>query len=204
MSEKVDFKKLLKEFYNPRKSGVHLVTVPAMNFLMIDGEGDPNIVPEYQEAVETHYAISDGAKFALKSQGFDYIVPPLEGLWWMDDMREFSIANKHRWSWTMMIMQPEPVTNDLISRVKEDVRKKKKLAAIEQARLEGYDECLAIQVLYTGAYADEGPTIAEMHRYIRDNGYETNGKHHEIYLGDPRKTSADKLQTILRQPIRMI
>jgi len=204
MVEKVDFKKLLKEFYNPRKSGFQLVTVPAMKFLMIDGVGDPNIVPEYQSAVETLYALSYGAKFAFKSQGVDYIVPPLEGLWWMDDMREFSVANKHRWFWTMMIMQPEPVTNDLIRRVKEDVRKKKKLPDIDQARLEGYDESLAIQVLYTGAYADEGPTIAEMHRYIRDNGYETNGKHHEIYLGDPRKTPADKLQTILRQPIRMI
>jgi hypothetical protein len=204
MDRKLDFKKLLKEYYNPQKSSFHIVTVPVIKFLMIDGVGNPNITPEYQAAVETLYAMSYGVKFALKSQGFDYFVPPLEGLWWMDDMREFSVKNKHRWMWTMMIMQPEPVTDDLVSRVKENLRKKKKLPAIDKVRFETYDEGLAVQILYTGAYSDEGPTIAEMHRYIRDNGYETNGKHHEVYLGDPRKTSADRLKTIIRQSIRRI
>jgi len=204
MDGKLDFKKLLKEYYNPQKSSFHIVTVPVMKFLMIDGVGNPNITPECQAAVETLYAMSYGVKFALKSQGFDYFVPPLEGLWWMEDMREFSVENKHRWSWTMMIMQPEPVTDDSVSRVKENVRKKKKLPTIDDARFETYDEGLAVQILYTGAYSDEDPTIAEMHRYIRDNGYETNGKHHEVYLGDPRKTSADRLKTIIRQSIRRI
>ncbi|MFZ0532844.1 MAG: GyrI-like domain-containing protein [Anaerolineales bacterium] len=202
MSIKVDFKKTLKQFYNPPKGRFHLVEVPEMNFLMLDGEGNPNTSLDYQQAIEALYSISYGIKFALKSSGFEHIVPPLEGLWWMENMNEFSLANKDRWKWTMMIMQPEWVTTEWVEKVRQDTRKKKNNSFLTKVRFETFTEGLAVQVLYTGAYEKEAPTIAEMHEFIKTNGYQTNGKHHEIYLGDPRKTSPERLQTILRQPIR--
>jgi hypothetical protein len=143
-----------------------------------------------------------GTKFALKTQGFDYIVPPLEGLWWMEKMEEFTLANKDRWDWTMMIMQPEWVTTDWVEKVRAETMRKKGLSGLSSVRFETYHEGLAVQVLYIGAYKNEGPTIANMHAYIKTNGYRLNGKHHEIYLGDPRKTSPERLQTIIRQPIQ--
>ena len=201
MTEKVDFRKTLKNLYNPGKGSFQLIEVPPMNFLMIDGKGDPNTAVEYQQAVEALYAMSYGIKFALKSQGVDYIVPPMEGLWWMEDMNEFTVANKPRWEWTMMIMQPEWVSGALVEKVKDKTYKKKGNPALQKIKFECYREGLSVQILYFGAYSNESSTIADMHDYIKRNGYKTNGKHHEIYLGDPRKSAPDKLQTILRQPI---
>ena len=178
-----------------------MVEVPPMNFLMMDGVGDPNIVPEYQLAIESLYALAYGIKFASKLEGMDYVVPPLEGLWWMEDMNEFNPANKYRWEWTMLIMQPEWVSAEMVDKVRHDVLKKKRNLSISNVRFEPYHEGLCVQILYIGAYKDEASTIAEMHKYIMGNGYQTNGKHHEIYLGDVRKSSPEKLQTILRQPI---
>jgi hypothetical protein len=204
MSTKVDFKKALKQLYNPPKGSFHLVDVPQMNFLMLDGEGDPNTSMDYQQAIEALYTMSYGIKFALKSQGYDHIVPPLEGLWWMENMNEFRLANKDRWEWTMMIMQPEWVTIEWVEKVRQDAKKKKNNASLSEVRFDSLNEGLAVQILYTGAYEEEAPTIAELHKFITSSGYQTNGKHHEIYLGDPRKTSPERLQTILRQPIRKI
>lgn len=201
MSEKVDFKKVLKQLYNPPKGGFHLADVPAMNFLMLDGKGDPNTSADYQNAVEALYTMSYGIKFALKSEGYDHIVPPLEGLWWMEDMNEFTEANKYRWEWTMMIMQPEWVTTEWVEKARQAAMKKKGNPLLSKTRFELYKEGLAVQILFTGAYHDEAPVIAEMHHFIQANGYQTNGKHHEIYLGDPRKLPPEKLHTIIRQPI---
>lgn len=202
MSTKVDFKKALKQLYNPPKGSFHLVEVPQMNFLMLDGRGDPNTSLDYQQAIEALYTMSYAIKFALKSQGYDHIVPPLEGLWWMENMNEFSLMNKNRWEWTMMIMQPEWITSEWVEKVRQDTTKKKSNAYLSAVRFEAYNEGFAVQTLYIGAYEKEAPTIADMHRFIASSGYLTNGKHHEIYIGNPRKTSPDKLQTILRQPIR--
>lgn len=204
MSTKVDFKKALKQLYNPPKGSFYIVDVPQMNFLMLDGKGDPNTSVDYQQAIDALYTMSYGIKFALKSQGYDHIVPPLEGLWWMENMNEFSVANKNRWEWTMMIMQPEWITTEWVEKVRQDAKKKKSNASLSEVRFDNYNEGLAVQILYTGAYENESPTIAELHRFITSNGYQTNGKHHEIYLSDIRKTSPDRLQTILRQPIRKI
>jgi hypothetical protein len=204
MITKVDFKKTLRELYNPSKKGFHFLEIPGMNFLMLDGQGDPNTSLEYQQAVDALYTMSYGIKFAIKSQGFDHIVPPLEGLWWMEDMNEFSLANKARWEWTMMIMQPEWVTAEWVEKVRNETIKKKSNPTISHVRFELYEEGLVVQTLYTGAYANEAPTIAEMHQIIKANGYQTNGKHHEIYLGDPRKTSPERLKTILRQPVQKV
>ena len=203
MSIKVDYKKTLKHLYNPPKGDFHVVDVPEMNFLSLDGKGDPNTSGDYQQAVEALYTISYGIKFAHKAQGFDHVVPPLEGLWWMKNMNDFTLANKESWEWTMMIMQPEWVTDESVEKVRHDAIKKKKLASLTKVRFGPYHEGLSVQFLYTGAYESEAPTIAAMHQYIKINGYHTNGKHHEIYLGDPRRLSPEKLLTILRQPIQV-
>jgi len=202
MDTKVDYKKKLKYLYNPPKGDFHVVDVPEMNFLMVDGKGDPNTSIEYKTAVEALYTISYGIKFFFKSQGFDHIVPPLEGLWWMENMADFNLENKKFWEWTMMIMQPEWVTGQSVETVKQNAIKKKKISPLTLVRFGAYQEGLSVQYLYTGAYVNEAPTIAEMHKYINTMGYKTNGKHHEIYLGDPRKISPDKLLTILRQPVQ--
>jgi len=201
MSTKVDFKKELKHLYNPPKGDFHLVQVPEMNFIMIDGHGNPNTSADYQEVANLIYTMAFGIKFALKPRGLDYIVPPLEGLWWMENMEEFTLANKDRWDWTMMIMQPQWVTTEEVEKVRTEAIKRKGLPALSKIRFETFAEGLAVQILYIGAYENEAPTIARMHAYIKTNGYATNGKHHEIYLGDPRKTSPERLQTVIRQPI---
>ena len=120
----------------------------------------------------------------------------------MENMQEFSLAVKDRWDWTMMMMQPDAVTPEILISARQQALRKKALPALEKVRLESYQEGLSVQIMYYGAYADEGPTIARMHAYIRDEGYLPNGKHHEIYLGDPRRTPPEKLKTVIRQPVR--
>jgi hypothetical protein len=201
---KIDFKTELKELYNPPKKFV-TVDVPALQFLMVDGHGDPNLAQEYQDAIEALYAVAYKLKFvSKKTSGVDYVVPPLEGLWWADDMDAFSVArDKSQWDWTMMIMTPDWVSPELFSEAVTQVNKSKAPAALSKIRLEKYHEGLSIQILYIGAYADEGPTIVTMHQFIAEQGFVPNGKHHEIYLGDPRRTAPEKLKTVLRQPVRV-
>ena len=204
MATKVDFKKVFKPLYNPSKISFHLVDVPPMNFLMVDGEGDPNTSQEYQQAIEALYTMAYGIKFALKSRGYDHIVPPLEGLWWMENMNEFSMASKDRWKWTMMIMQPEWVSTEWVEQTRAAAEKKKSNPSLSMVRFVAFSEGLAVQTLYIGAYSNEGSTIAEMHKFITTNGYQLNGKHHEVYLSDVQKTSPERLKTILRQPVRKL
>jgi hypothetical protein len=200
---KVDFKKELKHLYNPSRKAFSIVDVPSMSFVMIDGHGDPNTAQEYQEAVEALYAVAYGLKFMVKrEQGIDYGVLPLEGLWWVDDMAQFSAEAKEDWDWTMMIMQPEWVTAELVERARADVARKKKPPALHKLRFEPYHEGLAVQILYIGPYDQEASTIARMHAFAEDEGYALRGKHHEIYLSDPRRTAPDRLKTVIRQPIQ--
>jgi len=201
---KVDFKKEYKELFAPPKKFV-IVDVPEMQFLMVDGHGDPNIAPEYQEAVEALYAVAYKLKFNSKKQlGRDYTVPPLEGLWWAEDMASFSTArDKSQWDWTMMIMTPDWITPVMFAEALEQVRKGKNPVALDKVRLERYHEGLSVQIMHIGSYDDEAPTLLKLHNeYIPENGYVENGKHHEIYLGDPRRVAPEKLKTILRQPVR--
>jgi hypothetical protein len=202
MVDKVDFKKTLKQLYNPSVKDLHIVDVPAMNFLMVDGQGNPNSSLQYQEAIEVLYSMSYGIKFVYKSRGFDHVIPPLEGLWWMENIKEFNRENIDLWQWTMMIMQPDWVSPETVESVKSTVVKKKGNLNVERVRYEKYIEGQAVQTLYIGEYKNEAPVIEDMHTYINNNSCQTSGKHHEIYLSDMRKTPADKLQTILRQPIR--
>ncbi len=201
---KIDYKKELKTLYRASTKEVTLVEVPPLNFLMIDGQGDPNTAPAYAEAVEALYALAYNLKFAIKREvGLDYGVMPLQGLWWVEDMRQFSAEDKSNWLWTMMIMQPEVVTADRVNAVLAEVVKKKNPAALSRVRFDLYHEGLAVQVLHLGPYAAEAPTIARLHAFIEAQGYRRRGKHHEIYLGDPRKTAPEKLKTIIRQPIEL-
>jgi hypothetical protein len=178
------------------------VRVPELAFVRIDGEGDPNTSPAYRDALEALYGLSYTLKFALKKElGLSYRVGPLEGLWWADDMAVFSTGRKADYRWTMMIAQPDEVTAERFDRARDEVRRKKGPGALDRVRLERFAEGLAAQVLYLGPYRDEGPTIERLHAFIRDAGYRLRGKHHEIYLGDPRRSAPEKLRTIIRQPI---
>jgi hypothetical protein len=199
--KKVDFKKEFKHLYSPPKGKFLLVDVPAMNFLMVDGSGYPVGNKSYEQALEALYAVSYGLKFASKAQGKDYVVPPMEGLWWMEDMTRFGMENKEEWEWRMMIMQPDWVTRDMVHAVIADVAQKKDLPALANLRFEAYQEGLSVQTFYIGPYSEEGPTIASLHDFIELQGYTLRGKHHEIYLNDARKTAPEKLKTVIRQPI---
>ncbi|HHT76142.1 MAG: GyrI-like domain-containing protein [Methanomassiliicoccaceae archaeon] len=193
--------KRMKDLYDAKREPT-LVDVPAMNFLMIDGMGDPNTSRDYREAVEALYSLSYKLKFAVKKAGGpDYRVSPLEALWWADDPSTFLHGKKDEWRWTVMIMQPEPVTEEMVAHIKEELGKKKDLPALSRIRFERFEEGLSVQVLHIGPYSEEGPTIQKMHAYAADNGYVLRDKHHEIYIGDPRRAAPEKLKTILRQPV---
>jgi hypothetical protein len=178
-----------------------------MQYLMIDGHGDPNTALAYAEALEALYAVAYKIKFLSKKElGKDYVVPPLEGLWWAEDMASFTTArDKSAWSWTMMIMQPSWISAGQFESAVQQVEAKKSLLALPQLRLEMYDEGLSIQILHIGSYDDEGPVLEEMHhQFIPEQGLEMAGKHHEIYLSDARRTPPEKLKTVLRQPVRVV
>jgi len=202
---KLDLKKQYREFYGPSAKQPSIVNVPEMQFLMIDGAGDPNTSVAYAEAIEALYAMSYTLKFLSKTtEDIDYVVMPLEGLWWTPDMAEFSAEDKSAWEWTAMIMQPDHITADHVATATDDVRRKKDPAALDRVRFEAFTEGLSVQILYFGPYADEAPTIAGMHQFAVDNGYRLRDKHHEIYLSDARRTAPEKLRTVIRQPIEAV
>jgi hypothetical protein len=207
VSRKVDYKQELKHLYRPSAKAFEVVDVRPMQYLMIDGHGDPNTTQEYQDAIEALYAVSFKVKFISKRQlDKDYVVLPLEGLWWAEDMDAFTTnRDKSAWDWTMMIMQPEWITPEMVDEAIQQVQKSKNLPALPKLRLESYHEGLSVQILHHGSYDDEGPTLHRLHyEFVPQNGYEMTGKHHEIYLSDARKVAPEKLRTVLRQPVRKI
>ncbi len=201
---KVDLKKEMKEFYNPSKKEFVIVDVPDMSFAMIDGVGDPNTSKEYQDSVDALYSVSYTLKFMIKKQNelLDYVVMPLEGLWWADDMGAFLAMDKDQWKWTSMIMQPDFVKQDKFTAAVKEAQEKKDLPGLAKIRFESFAEGLSAQIMYIGPFADEGPTIEKLHSFIKDNGYDLRGKHHEIYLSDPRRTAPEKMRTVIRQSIK--
>jgi hypothetical protein len=201
--EKSDYRKELKHLYGPSQKEVSIVDVPAMGFLMIDGHGDPNTSWEYQTAVEALFTISFTLKFMIKKseRQADYVVFPLEGLWWAGDMSAFNLGDKDRWMWTAMIAQPEYVTHDLFAAAVKEVERKKRLS-LPVIRFESFSEGKAVQIMHIGPFAEEGRTIAKLHGFIKDMACDLTGKHHEIYLSDVRKTAPERLRTIIRQPFR--
>lgn len=200
---KIDYKKELQSLFKPSTKRVEIVEVPQMNFLMIDGQGDPNTSAEYQEAVEAVYSTAYALKFMVKKGdlAIDYGVLPLEGLWWMDDMSQFSVEKKDDWKWTMMIMQPDVVTPRLFYEAFDQVKKKKDSGSLQKIRFESFSEGKAAQIMHIGPFTEEGPTIEKVHAFIEEKGCERRGKHHEIYLSDIRKAAPEKWKTIIRQPM---
>ncbi len=201
---KTDFKKELKALYRPSAKKFSVVDVPLLQFLMVDGAGDPSTSQAYRDALAALYPVAYGLKFMSKKElERDYTVMPLEGLWWADDMDIFtSTESKDDWLWTAMIMQPDWINQEMFERAVEQARKKTDSPALDTMRLESYHEGLSAQILYFGPYSDEGPTIARLHSFIAENGCELTGKHHEIYLSDPRRTAPAKLKTMIRQPMK--
>ena len=195
---KHEFKALYTASLEPR-----LVQVPELAFLMIDGVGDPNTGSEFPAAVGALYAFAYPLKFAVKRlpDGIDYGVMPLEGLWWAPSPAAFTEDDRSAWEWTAMIMQPDVVTEALFDAVLARTGAKSPSEAISRVRLERLAEGSAAQVMHIGPYAAEAPTIARLHAFIAEQGLELAGKHHEIYLGDPRRTAPEKLKTIIRQPV---
>lgn len=202
--DKVDYKKKLKEFYGAKVGKPVVVQVPKMNFIMIDGKGDPNTSQDYIDAIQTLYPVAYTIKFTSKLMyGKDFGVMPLEGLWWTENMADFSTEDKSNWLWTAMIMQPDVVTEDIYNQAVTQVRERKSPKSLDKLRFGSYDEGRAAQVMYIGPYSDEGSTIQDLHKFIKEQDGkldESNKHHHEIYLGDPRRTDPSKLKTIIRQP----
>jgi hypothetical protein len=197
-----DVKRAHPELYAPRPGVIALVDVPELAFLMVDGHGDPNTAPAYREAVEALYAVSYAVRFAAKKQlGRVHVVGPLEGLWWADDLEAFLTRAKSEWSWTVMIHQPEWITAELVATARETAAAKRDLPALERMRYERLNEGPSVQTLHVGPYDNEAPVIATMHEHAAAQGFALHGKHHEIYLSDPRKVEAAKLRTVLRQPV---
>lgn len=206
-----DFKKEYKNLYHPKQEP-EIIDVPEMRFLMIEGSGDPNTSESYGEAVEILYGLSYAIKMTKKNatqpEGyFDFVVPPLEGLWWFDEDHFSGLVKgrKDEFIWIMMIRQPDFVTGEVVKKAKDVLSKKKPDLDISRAILKEHKEGLCAQIMHIGPYDDEPDTIARMENHIKAEGYMTlmEGlrQHHEIYLSDPRKSAPDKLRTIIRHPV---
>jgi len=201
-----DVKRELKQFYAPRNTDWALVEVPEQQFVAVDGHGDPNTSTDYARAVEALYAVAYTIKFASKADlGRDFVVGPLEGLWWSDRPEVFTARDKDAWQWRMLLSQPDWITEDRIDQAKQTALAKKGLPAIADVRRECLTEGTSAQLLHIGPYDDEGPVLARLHgEYLAGNGLRMTGQHHEIYLSDPRRTEPARLRTVLRQPVRTI
>ena len=201
---KIAFTKSL-DSYQARRGQFRVLEIPRMQYLMIDGHGDPNTSGAFSDAISALYPVAYKLKFASKNDlGRDYVVPPLEGLWWSPDMSAFTSArDKSRWNWTLMIMTPEWITDAMFDAAKAAAGKKDAPTSLDHVRLEPLDEGLCVQTLHVGSYDDETETLARMHdEFIPSNGLAMTGTHHEIYFSDFRKVEPAKLRTILRQPVK--
>lgn len=202
-TKKIDLKKELKSLYNPKKEMVVNIEIPKMNFLMLNGKGDPNTSKEFSDGIQTLFPLAYALKFKIKKTlGIDYGVMPLEGLWWSDNFSDFSSGKKDNWYWTIMIMQPDCVSENLYQETLKEVKDKKNPPSIDKVRFESFTEGKSAQIMHIGSFATEGENIKKIHEFIKSLGGKFDGmkqKHHEIYLNDFRKTAPEKLKTILRQ-----
>ncbi len=205
MTEKIDFKKTL-DSYRATAGEFRIVEIPELQYLMIDGHGDPNTSPEYIAALEALYPVAYKLKFASKrALDRDYVVPPLEGLWWADDMNAFTAArDKSRWDWTMMLLVPEWIDSAMFTRAASQVADAKvPPRRVGEVRFERLAEGLCVQTLHLGSYDDEADTLSRMHdTFIPEQELVMTGRHHEVYFSDPRKIAPEKMRTLLRQPVR--
>lgn len=207
MKGKFDFKKDYKFLFTASVKEPRIVEVPDFKYLMVNGQGDPNQAPEFPEKVQALYGLAFTLKFILKldpASPFDFAVPPLSGLWHAADASAFIANRKEEWQWTLMILQPDAVTPELLEKAKVKLAKKKPSPYIDPVYLKLHPEGMALQILHQGPYSAEGPTIVRLHDFMKKNGYTFNGRHHEIYLNDPHRSKPEKLKTIIRQPVRKI
>lgn len=205
--DKLDLKKELRHLYRPRKGRPALVEIPPLRFLMVDGAGDPNTSKAYTDAIEALYGVAYTLKFGLKHGAIggdapaDFSVMPLESLWWNAPDGSLDPRDKARWQWTAMILVPDFITGDMLAQASRQLKEKKDPAALDLVRLETFEEGLSAQVMHVGPYSEEAPTIEALHAFIEESGHAPRGKHHEIYLSDPRRTAPEKLSTVVRQPV---
>jgi len=199
----LDLRKELKYLYQPSSKEVAVVEVPEMNFLMLDGEGDPNTSAQYQAVVTVLFALSYSLKFIVKKGplALDYGVMPLEGLWWAEGLSGLT-DDRQRWRWTMMMVQPPCITADMVAQAIHEAKAKADAALLAQVRFEPFAEGLCAQIMHIGPFSAEGPTVAKLHAYIAASGHLPTGKHHEIYLTDIRRADPAKWKTVIRQPMR--
>jgi len=210
--EKLDYKKVYKDLYLPKTKPV-IIDVPEMTFIMVDGKGDPNTCEEYKTAMEILYGLSWGIKMSkmgtAKPEGyFEYVMPPLEGLWWNEGepFDGIKVKDKNKFLWTSMIRQPEFVTQAVLKQARENLHKKNPELDLDKARLVQYTEGLCAHIMHIGPYDDEPATIQKLNEFIEESGYVNDmsdeRRHHEIYLGDPRKIAPERQKTVIRHPIK--
>jgi hypothetical protein len=205
--EKIDLKKELKHLYLPSAKEVTLVDVPEFKFAMVDGvipaSVPPGESPEFTNALDMLYGISYGLKFKSKLRDenpIDYTVMALEGLWWVKS-GVFDFGKIEPWFFTALILQPDHISQDMFNEAAEELSKKKPELPFGKLRLEGFQEGRCIQIMHIGPYAEEPRTLAKMETFMEENGYKIRGKHHEIYIGDPRRAKPERLKTVLRHPV---
>ncbi len=213
MKDRVDFKKEYKELYMPPKTPM-IIDVPSMKYVMVDGKGNPNDNPTYQNAMEILYGLSFTIKMSkmsdMKIKGyFDYVIPPLEGLWWVNDHQDgtINVDNKDNFCWTSMIRQPDFVTEEVYTWALDVLKRKKPHLDYSNVRFATYEEGKCVQIMHIGSYDTETSSIRQMQEYIEKQGYSFDmndkRKHHEIYLGNPRRIAVGRLKTVIRQPIKI-
>lgn len=200
----MDLKKSLKHLYGPSAKAVEVVDVPPLNYLMLDGSGNPNTAQRYADALPALYGLAYAIRAISKDAGTVFTVMPLEGLWSYDGQEESNFilteGDKDRFEWTLMILQPDHVTAAMVEEARAVTARKKPSPLLDEVRFERYEEGEAVQILHMGSYDDEGPTIKRLHDHIIANGWDFGQRHHEIYLNDPRKVAPEKIKTIIRQP----
>lgn len=203
-AEKIDLKQQLKELYRPSAKKASLVDVPDINYLMVNGSGYPEQgSPEFQGAIEALYGVAYTLKFMLKAAAArDFTVMPLEGLWWMRGNGAFDAGNKEDWRWTLMIALPPHISEADVKQAMKQLKEKKNPPSLAKVRFRGFSEGRAVQIMHVGPWSHEGPTIERLHEFARENRLKIRGKHHEIYMSDPRRTAPQKLKTVVRQPVR--
>lgn len=198
--EKIDLKKVNKVAYTG-KSEPQIVTIPPMKYVLVSGKGDPNNSEEFEQAVGVIYALAYTMKFESKKKERDFVVAPMEGQWWAEDLNDFKDANRDNWLWNLMIALPDHIDKEDFENAKSIVKRKKNPSGLEKAKFEVMEDGTVVQVKYIGPYSEEAATIAGMHHYAEERGYRLRGRHREVYLSDPRKTDPGKLKTIIRHPV---
>lgn len=199
--QKIDHKKVFKSFYKPPKKPT-IMDIPSFNYLKVDGKGNPNTAEQFAEYTQLLYSLSYTIRFAIKkSMNIAYTVMPLEGLWWSQNMETFHSGEYDEWEWTLMILQPDFVTQEKVAAAKTEVIRKKKLDKVNLLRFEPYAPGTVVSIMHIGPYNAETENIQWMHKHAREQGFSLHGLHQEIYLSDPRKAAPEKMKTILRQPI---